>query len=108
MPHIPKVPAACAGLDLALVERTLAKHYGDITRAAREVGVSGPDLRRLTWSKPELLEEAQLECQVLIARAWGVLIRALYSDDPRRQMWASDRILSSWIARDHPLSPARR
>ena len=37
----------------------------------------------------------------VIARAWGVLIEALYSDDPRRQMWASDKILSSWLARDH-------
>jgi hypothetical protein len=70
--------------------------------------VSAPDLRRLTWSKPELLKEAQLECQVLIARAWSELIRAVYSDDPRRQMWGADKILSSWIARNDPLSPARR
>jgi hypothetical protein len=41
-------------------------------------------------------------------RAWGELIKALDSDDPRRQMWASDKIMSSWLARDHPLAPARR
>ena len=44
----------------------------------------------------------------VIARAWGVLIEALDSDDPRRQMWARDKIMSSWLARDHPLAPARR
>jgi hypothetical protein len=106
--HLPKVPASCEHLDLALVERVLAKHYGDISRAAKELGVSGPDLNRLTWSKPKLLEEAELERMGVIARAWGQLIEALYSDDPRRQMWASDKIMSSWLARDHPLAPARR
>ena len=44
----------------------------------------------------------------VIARAMGVVIQALYSDDPRRQMWASDKIMSSWLASDHPLAPARR
>jgi hypothetical protein len=61
MSSLPRPPASCADLDLAVVERVLAKHYGDITGAARELGVSGPDLKRLTWAKPELLEEAELE-----------------------------------------------
>jgi hypothetical protein len=50
MPFIPKAPASCDHLDLALVERTLTKHFGCIPTAARELGVSGPDLRRLTWA----------------------------------------------------------
>jgi hypothetical protein len=106
--HLPKVPASCEHLDLALVERVLVKHYGDIPASARELGVSIPDLRRLTWAKPKLLEEAELERMRVIDRACGVLIEALYSDDPRRQMWASDKIMSSWLARDHALAPARR
>jgi hypothetical protein len=106
--HLPRAPAGCTDLDLGLVGRTLAKHYGDIPASARELGVSIPDLRRLTWAKPKLLEEAELERMGVVARAWGELIEALYSDDPRRQMWASDRIMSSWLARDHPLAPARR
>jgi hypothetical protein len=108
MPYIPKVPASCAYLDLAKVERTLTKHFGDIAAAARELRVSGSDLRRLTWAKPELLEEARDQCEVFVARAWSELITAVYSDDPHRQMWAADKILSSWAARNHPLSPARR
>src|SRR4029077_20029910 len=103
-----KVPASCAHLDLALVERTLTKHYGDVTAAAKERGVSGPELKRLTWSKPKLLEAANEECELFVMRAWGELIKALYSEDLRRQMWAADKILSSHLARDHPLSPARR
>jgi|ERR1700733_4346508 hypothetical protein len=105
---LPRAPAACADLDLAKVSRVLAKHYGDIPAAARELNIPTPDLRRLTWAKPKLLEEAELERMGVIARAMGVVIQALYSDDPRRQMWASDKIMSSWLARDHPLAPARR
>jgi hypothetical protein len=108
MSSLPRPPASCADLDLAVVERTLAKHYGDITGAARKLGVSGPDLKRLTWAKPQLLEEADLERMGVISQVWHVLIAALDSDDRRRKMWASDRIMSSWIARDHPLAPARR
>jgi hypothetical protein len=107
MPFIPKVPASCADLDLALVERTLAKHFGDIVRAAEELGVSGSDLRRLTWAKPKLLEAAHEEMAVVVAIADGLVIRALDSPDPRRRERAADRIMSSWIARDHPLAPAR-
>jgi hypothetical protein len=67
MPYIPKAPASCAHSTFAVVERTLTKHYGDIRAAARELGVSVPDLRRLTWSKPELLEEAQIECLLFVS-----------------------------------------
>jgi hypothetical protein len=65
-------------------------------------------LKRLTWSKPELLEAAHEEMEIVVAGAWGVIIQALYGEDVRRQQWACDKILSSWLARDHPLSPARR
>jgi hypothetical protein len=46
--------------------------------------------------------------ELIVDRAQGALIEALFSGDERRQMWAADRILSSWIARDSPLAPARR
>jgi hypothetical protein len=103
-----EVPAACAHLDLALVGRTLAKHYGDIPASARELRVSIPDLRRLTWARPKLLEEAEDRCGEVVARVWDVLIEALDSPDPRRREWASDKIMSSYIASGHPLAPARR
>jgi hypothetical protein len=107
MPFIPKIPAACVDLDLVLVAQTLAKHFGYIPAAARELNLSTPDLRHLTWSKPHLLDEAHEEMEVFVIRALSEVIKALHSDDLRRQMWASDKILSSWLARDHPLAPAR-
>jgi hypothetical protein len=103
-----KVPDSCADLCPAKVERTLEKYFGDITAAARELGVPGPDLRRLTWAQPSLLENALEEQELVVQRAMGEVIRALYSDDPRRRMWAADKIMSSYLARNHPFAPARR
>ena len=71
----------------------------DARGAALELNVPIPDLRRLIWSKLKLLEEAELERMGVIARAMGVVIQAPCSDDPRRQMWASDKIMSpGWPA----------
>ena len=106
--HRPKPPAACADLDPTQVSRVLAKHFGDIPAAARDLYISTPDLRRLTWSKPRLLEEAELERMGIVDRAWAELIQALDGDEPRRRMWAAEKILSSYFARNHPFSPARR
>jgi hypothetical protein len=103
-----RVPESCADLSPAKVERELEKHFGDITAAARELGVPGPDLRRLIWAQPSLLENAHEELELVVARARGVVIDALDSDDPDRRQWAADKIMSSYLARDNPFAPARR
>ena len=108
MPFIPKTPDSCGDLDLVHVSRMLAKHCGYFPAAARELGVSRTDLRRLTWAKPRLLEEAHEEMELVVLRARSELITAMYSGNSRRRMWAADWILSSWMARDNPLAPARR
>jgi hypothetical protein len=107
MPFVPKTPDSCRDLDLAHVSRTLAKHYGYFPSAARELGVSPGDLRRLTWAKPKLLDEAHEEMELTVLRGRGELIQALFSDNPRRRMWGADRMLSSWMARDIPLARAK-
>ena len=103
-----KIPDSCADLCPAKVERVLEKHFGHIPAAARELGVSGPDLRRLTWAQPDLYKNALEELELVVQRAMGEVIRALDSDDWRRRAWAADKIMSSWLARDHPFAPARR
>jgi hypothetical protein len=86
-----KIPDSCADLCPAKVERTLEKHFSDIYAAARELGVPGPDLRRLTWAQPSLLENALEEHELAVQRAMGEVIQALHSDDPRRRMWAREK-----------------
>jgi hypothetical protein len=105
---MPRLPAACAHLDLDHVSSVLEKHYGALVPAARELEVSLIDLRRLIWSKPRLLDEAHELMQAVIEAAAGELIKAMFSNDPRRREWASDRLMSSWAARNHPLAPARK
>ena len=58
--------------------------------------------------RPDLLQTALDEMVVLVARAEGVLIEMLYSDDPRRLERAAEKILSSYAARNRPLSPAKQ
>jgi hypothetical protein len=102
-----KVPDSCRDLDLARVSRVLTRHRAYFPTAARELGVSPADLKRMTWAKPHLLDDAHEEMELVVDRAQGALIDALFSGDERREIWAADRILSSWMARDHPFSPAR-
>ena len=108
MPFKVKVPDSCVDLCPAKVERTLEKHFGDICKAARELGVPGPDLRRLTWAQPSLYTNALEEHELVVQRAVGELIRALDSPNDRRREWAAEKILSSYLARDHLFAPARR
>ena len=111
MPFIPKFPPGCAHLDLREVERVLVRHRANISEAAKELGVSQTDLRKLTWHSPKLLEEALLWCDVYVNRCNGLLIEALHSKSRRRREWASDKILSSSMAYGHLFArapPARR
>ena len=98
MPFIPKFPPGCAHLDLKEVERVLVRHRANINEAARELGVSRTDLRKLTWHSPKILEEALIWCGVYVNRCNGLLIEALHSKSRRRREWASDKILSSSMA----------
>jgi hypothetical protein len=77
LPFIPKFPPGCAHLDLKEVERALVRHRANIDEAAKELGVSRTDLRKLTWHSPKILEEALFWCGVYVSRCRGVMIEAL-------------------------------
>ena len=105
MPVVLKVPDNCVNLDMDRVARVLAKHRGYFPTAARELGISPVDLKRLTWAKAHLLDEAHEEMEVVVALAWSEQIKAVYSDDPRRRERAADKILSSYAATRSQASP---
>ena len=47
----PKViPASCAHLEFRELEAELIRNHGNVTAAAKKLGVPIPDLRRLVWS----------------------------------------------------------
>jgi hypothetical protein len=102
-----QVPESCRDLSPGFVARVLAEHWAFLPGAARELGVSSSDLRRLTLARPWLLARAHEEMGVIVARAEGELIRALDDEDPRRREWAAGAILGSWAARDSLFAPAR-
>ena len=108
MSSLPRPPASSADLDLAVVERVLANTMAISLESARELGVSGPDLKRLTWAKPWLVENAMEEYELAVIMAQSVIISALDSPDWRRRAWACEKIMGSYLARDHLLAPARR
>jgi hypothetical protein len=106
MPFIPKFPEGCRHLNLALVSRTLAKHRLDLCAAAKELGVSQPDLRRLTWHDPKLLDEAKEACDLYANRCYSLMVQALSSSNRQKREWAAEAFLASPFAHGSPFSPA--
>lgn len=96
------VPASCADLDLAVVERALAKHHANVHAAAVELGVPSHDLRKMTWSIPRLLDIALEEAECLIDVAQANLRRALQGENSHLRLAASIYVLSN-----HRLAAAR-
>jgi hypothetical protein len=88
------VPASCANIDFARVERALVKHYANVRAAARELDVPSGDLRKLTWSHPRLIELALEEAHRLVDLAESKLREALDGDHPDRALAAATYILS--------------
>jgi hypothetical protein len=65
----------------------------------------------VSWAVEEpshIIAAARSRVELVVILAWGELIRAVYSDDPRRRERAAEKILSSYAACNHPLAPARR
>ena len=90
----PKMPESCKYLDLVDVERVLVKHHINVAAAAKELGVSSTDLRRMTWSVPRLIEAALEENERLVDEAQDRLQQALYGDNLQRSLAAATFILS--------------
>jgi hypothetical protein len=59
------IPASCADLDLEALGRELIRTGGNVSAAARALGVPTPDLRQLVYARPELLDAA-LEAEALV------------------------------------------
>jgi hypothetical protein len=108
-------PAALAHLSDEVSARALSNHFGDITAAARDLGVDRMALRRLTWSNPAILDAAHERMELFVDHMWGEAVRGLDSRRASVRRRAVDRMFAHPRMAGHPLAgalalltPARR
>ena len=89
----PGVLASVANLDLPVVVEVLARHACNVTDAARDLGVSASDLRRLLWANPKLQDEAFEVVEARLDTAEKNIAEALKSEDSYRRDAASFFVL---------------
>jgi hypothetical protein len=89
-----RFPESLRHLDLTVVGRALVETEGNVTAAAKKLGVPSHELRRLTWSVPALMDVALELAERMIDAAESRLREALESDDPGRRLTAAMFVLS--------------
>jgi hypothetical protein len=89
-----RFPESLRYLDLTAVGRALVETEGNVTAAAKKLGVPSHELRRLTWSVPALIDVALELAERMVDAAESRLREALESDDPRQRLTAAMFILS--------------
>ena len=88
-------PAALAHLSDEAAAKALSKHFGDMVPAAKELGISAPELRRLTWSNPAILDAAHERMQLFIFVRRDEIIAGLNSRRASERRRAVDRIAAN-------------
>jgi hypothetical protein len=87
--HKSNVRATVADLDLATVADALARYSCNVSDAARDLGVSSSDLRRLMWANPQLQDAAFEVVEGRIDLAERNIAESLRSSDGRERLAAS-------------------
>jgi hypothetical protein len=111
MPFVPKRPPALNHLSDEAASIVLAKHFGDVVKAAKELGVDRKDLRRLTWHNPRILNAAHERMELFRIGVKSKILEAVYSPHAKRRRWGFDALCESYEFRDNlfarALAPAR-
>jgi hypothetical protein len=90
-----KIPASCANLEVHKARRALIKNHGNVSAAAKELGVPIQDFRIAAVANPQLLAAAlEVEAQAL-DEAEAVIRRALRESDASKRIAAAGVILRS-------------
>ena len=79
MPYIPRRPAALAHISDEAAAKALSRHFGAMVPAARELGISAPELRRLTWANPAILDASHERMSLFVFCRKDEIMRGLYS-----------------------------
>ena len=107
MPFVPKRPPALKHLSDEAASIVLARHFGDVVKAARELGVDRKDLRRLTWHNPRILKAAHERMELFRIGVRSKILEAVYSRSAKRRRWGYDAMFDSYEFRDNPFASAR-
>jgi hypothetical protein len=91
VPWVPLRPPALAHLSDEAASIVLAKHFGDVVKAARELGVDRTDLRKLTWHNPRILKAAHERMDLFRIGVRSKILEAVYSRSAKRRRWGLTR-----------------
>jgi hypothetical protein len=106
-----KRPAALAHISDETAARALSRHFGDVTKAAKELGVDRKDLTRLTWHNPAILDAAHERMSLFIFLQRDEIISGINSRVASVRRRAVDRLFANpelFGDLQHPLLPAAR
>ena len=94
----PKViPASCAHLEFRELEAELIRNHGNVTAAAKKLGVPIPDLRRLVWST-KLANSVYEAVEETLDEAQAVLREAMRGADLTHKLQAAKTMLTQTTA----------
>ena len=91
------IPASCADLDFREIAAELIKTRGNVTAAAKALGVPSADLRRLVWST-KLAEVVGEAIEEVLDEAQQVLRDALDGADKTHKLAAAKVMLTQTTA----------
>jgi hypothetical protein len=89
----PAVPASCADLSLAAVQKALLDKHGSVAGAAVVLHVPSSDLRKLVIATPSLIDTVFEELDRGVDRAIGVLLEGMESGNIRQRLRAASFFL---------------
>ena len=104
---MPKRPPVLAHLSSADASLVLARHFGDFTKAARELGVDRKDLQQLSRHNPRILNAAHERMELFHIGVKSKIIEAVLSKSSKRQRWGVDALCESYEFRDSPFASAK-
>ena len=94
----PKViPASCAHLEFCELKAELIRNHGNVTAAAKTLGVPSADLRRLVWST-KLADSVYEAVEETLDEAQAVLFDALSCADLTHKLQAAKTMLTQTTA----------
>jgi hypothetical protein len=79
VPYIPPRPPELDHLTDEAASAALARHYGNFTLAARELGVDAKLLRRLFWNNPRIMDTSAERTELFHSMVIGELVVQLNS-----------------------------